>query len=459
MAIPSLTPLSTPPGRTANSFDDVMPQTLNEIDNMVDEMNATIAGINVLVPTLESVPEKSAAATQAAADAAASRDAAAGSAALSAAAASAADGFAAQAGAAKTDTLAARDQAVAAAAVLNVASAPAHYARDILGGIAGYSVAADRRTLLTPNKITCNINDSGFYLAGQQRLDLNLAASWDSTTPDYTVPANRAGKDFYRYAVNDNGTIRILCSANATYPAGFTASNSRKLGGFHCVPLSYGAISGHTLTGFITGDIIPGTVWDLMHLPRCAPEGMTWDAGTRLWADLYGNSWSGGKLVSVYNATMVDGVSAPAFHWLKAAQYLAAIGKRMFWQHEFLYLALGCNEGTNIAGSADPGVAGAFTDTAGRRMVSNNGCEGMAGIMWWWAIDTASYGSAAWKNGFDANDAGVGGQMYYEPNRALVGGYWANAANCGSRALNAGSGPLALAAAIGVRGVAEPLAI
>jgi hypothetical protein len=341
-----------------------------------------------------------------------------------------------------------------------MAAMPAHYARDILGSVAGSSVAADRRTYLTPNRVTANIADSGYYLAGQQALDLNVAANWDTTTPDYTNPANRAGMDIYRYAVNNGGALKVILSANSTYPSGYTASTSRKIGGFLCVPLSYGAISGHTLTGFITGDIIPGTIWDLKHLPDCAsPEGMTYDAGIRLWADVFGNSFVGGKLVSTFGGTLVDGTSSPALHWNKGAQLLAAVGKRPPWHHEFQYLSLGSNQGTNISTSADPNMAGAFVDTSGRRMVANNGCEMMAGGMWWWALDMASSGTSSWKNGFDGNDSGVAGQMYMEPNRALVGGPWSNGAICGSRALLVYYGPLALAANFGVRGVAEPLAV
>jgi len=342
---------------------------------------------------------------------------------------------------------------------VTVVATPALYARDVLGGVAGYTNAADRRTLLTPARLAINVNDSELALAGQQALDLNVAASWDSTATDYTVPANRAGKDFYRYAVNNDGALKILFSANSTIPTGYTAATSRKIGGFHTVPLSYGAISGHALTGFVTGDIIPNSVWDLMHLPRCSPEGMTYNAGLRIWRDIYGNSYSGGRLVSVLGGTLVDGTSTPAYQWSKACQHLGAIGKRLPWYHEFLYYSLGANQGTNINTSADPNVAGAFVDTAGRRMVAHDGGEMDNGGMWWWTLDTASSGQQSWRDGFDGNDSGVGGQVYMEPNRGLAGGSWFSGSNCGSRTMNASGTPLTLYSGVGVRSVAEPLAV
>ena len=344
-----------------------------------------------------------------------------------------------------------------------LASMPAHFSRSAPLAAKTVTTAADRCTLglsTSWQRLGCNIGESGFFASVLADMVLSNASVWDSTATDYTVAANRAGRDFYLYACMAGGVVpTLLLSANATYPAGYTAANSRKCGGFHCLCANVGTISGHTLSGYVAGDILPASVWDLMHLPRCAPEGMTFNTGLRLWRDIYGNSYSGGQLVPVFGGKLVDGVSSPAFQWSKACDFLAAKGKRLPWYHEHLYYSRGANQGTNISTSADPNVAGAFVDTAGRRMVANDGGEMDNGGMWWWLLDMASAGSASWKNGFDANDSGVGGQTYMEPNRGIAGGYWNNAAYCGSRALHASNGPLLLAAYIGTRGVAEPLAV
>ena len=46
-----------------------------------------------------------------------------------------------------------------------------------------------------------------------------------------------------------------------------------KLGGFHCLCVDVGTISGHALTNYIAGDILPRSCWDLKHKPRSEPEG------------------------------------------------------------------------------------------------------------------------------------------------------------------------------------------
>ncbi|MHC1713140.1 MAG: hypothetical protein AB9872_13415 [Solidesulfovibrio sp.] len=333
---------------------------------------------------------------------------------------------------------------------------PAQYDRDVAFAAKPVSVAADRYILLSPSQLLVNVGGFGLYISAQQALDLSLAATWDSTATDYTIADSRAGKDFYIYACYNAGVLKFLASANSTYPEGFTSTTSRKIGGFHCLCKSVGTIAGHALSDYLTGDILPASVWDLKHRPAATPEGMAYDPGLRMWVDIYGNSFSQGQLQSVFGATLADGASSPAFHWLKAAQYLSAIGKRMFWQHEFVYLAHGSNEGTAV--SSDPNVAGAFVDSASRRMISNTGLEMMNGGLSWFAIDTASVGAGSWRNGFDANDSGVKGSMIFEPNRACVGGSWDYTTYCGSRSFRCANGPLALIGTFGVRGVSTPSA-
>ena len=65
MTIPSLTPLSTPPGRAQDDFDTAMATTLAEIDTMVDQLNLALDAINVVLPDLELVPGAAAAAATA----------------------------------------------------------------------------------------------------------------------------------------------------------------------------------------------------------------------------------------------------------------------------------------------------------------------------------------------------------------------------------------------------------
>jgi len=74
----------------------------------------------------------------------------------------------------------------------------------------GSDTATNRRTLVSPSQMLVNIGGAGPYayeLVAAVELDLNVAASWDATSPDYTNAANRAGKDFYIYACEPNTDI------------------------------------------------------------------------------------------------------------------------------------------------------------------------------------------------------------------------------------------------------------
>ena len=146
----------------------------------------------------------------------------------------------------------------------------------------------ERSGLMTPNKTTItmpdqlnvNIGGVGCWITGGNIIDLAAGTVWDDSS--YATASNRAGKDFYVYACQDfvaPHNAKIVLSHNSTVPTGYTADNSRKIGGFHCLCLSVGTISGHTLSGYDTGDILPLSVWDLKHRPVSAPEGMVYVDG------------------------------------------------------------------------------------------------------------------------------------------------------------------------------------
>lgn len=349
------------------------------------------------------------------------------------------------------------------------ASLPDHYERDVVWQAKEYTgTASERYTILSPSYMTVNINNNGYVLTSQQELDLSAAASWDTDSPtDYTTPANRAGKDFYIYACEPSSgtTPDLILSANSSYPDGYTADTSRKIGGFHCLCVSVGTISGHDLSDYVQGDILPCSVWDLKHRPVSDPEGMVWDENSNVWWDIYLASWSSG-LQTVYDATIADGDSSPALHWYNFVEEFAELKKRLPTQQEFMSAALGSPQETNISGSADPGTTGGHSDTGSQRIISNIGCEDMTGVMWQWGAEggaTNDVGSSwavadtAGTAGSLDNDESIGrGQHYEAPNRPRFGGDWDNGAICGSRGSAWAYSPLILNADIGARGVAEP---
>lgn len=331
-----------------------------------------------------------------------------------------------------------------------LAAAPAYYERSRMWKNKGSDSAANRRTLVSPDRLGVNINDVGCFLSTASELDLNTAGSWDTTAgTDYTTAANRAGKDFYIYAclpVSGNVPV-ILLSAAATYPYGFSTTTSRKIGGFHCECVNVGTISGHALTGYLAGDILPRSVWDLKHRSAGMQAGMVWAGktdfdsafyGASIWVAIYLASGTGTSTASVNAATISD-----TRNWMDFVDDFAAIGCRMLEDDEFQAIAAGSNEETNIAGSADPGTTGGHVDTAGRRMVSHLGCEDCCGAVWQW-LRTQSHRSdytAAW-SWYDL--PGTKGSLYNQAGSAgtgdvklLAGGAWNDGSACGSRSRHA----------------------
>lgn len=204
-----------------------------------------------------------------------------------------------------------------------------------------------------------------------------------STALDLDTGTIEGGKDYYVYACNTSGALSFVLSLNATYPSGFTADTSRKIGGFHTLCVSAGTISGHSLTGYAAGEILPASIWDLKHRPHRELPGMFYDPGRRGWYTIYLLSDDGASGVqSVYGAAILDNIN-----WMDMNDRLSNVGMTMCDDAEFQSIAAGSNEETNIFGSADPVTTGGHTDTAGRRMISHLGAEDCCGAMWQWLRD------------------------------------------------------------------------
>jgi hypothetical protein len=158
------------------------------------------------------------------------------------------------------------------------------------------------------------------------------------------------GLDYYVY-VCDDGQIKV--SLNSTYPAGYSANNSRKIGGFHTLCDAVGTIAGHTLTTYATAAILPASVWCLNFRPRCSPEGMVYSDLAKIWVDIYLQSSTGATTASINGATITD-----TRVWMDHVDDLAAVGKKLLNDSQFQIIALGSNLRTNIYGSQDPILAG-----------------------------------------------------------------------------------------------------
>lgn len=315
----------------------------------------------------------------------------------------------------------------------------------------------DKLTITIPDTVCVVVNGKLYMNTVGSTIDISDTDSWDNS--NYATASNRAGKDFYIYAIETENlnTIKFLVSANSTVPIGYTADNSRKIGGFHCLCLSVGNISGHPASGYVTGDIIPNSVWDLKFRAMTdTNDGLAYVKGLNKWVAIYLPSWDGSKLVSVYKGAIVDGGSSFPLDGEQFAEYIGEVGGELPSRDEFKVFAFGSNQLTNINGSADPGTTGGHTDTAGRRMISNYFIEDCCGVLWQWSKDCYEAMSTAWSSGNTWMDgyswqtksvvSTIGPENHKNLGscggllrRARLGGGWGNGSNCGSRSVSCNS--------------------
>lgn len=325
--------------------------------------------------------------------------------------------------------------------VAAVANAPGHYSCDVPFHF------YDRTVIASPNRLWLNIGQNGYMLEEQELFDISTYRAWDSkatkwsldkryeknecvyiddektgyiyrcTTAgtsstiknefpkvlgqsindgsvawicekDYSVAANRAGVDFYIYACQPKTGIRpvIVISANSTVPIGYTAENSRKVGGFHCECLDVGEPTpNHWMKNFKTGDVIPFSVWDIDHRPDSgSPEGMSWIPGHG-WLGIYLVSNEGTterKLVTKFGGTIADGTSMPKYSYHDFIKYIGLNAQKMPHEPILTVAATGMDLPGAIKNSVDPVTTGGHVNTKDKRIVSNFGIEDLIGVMW-----------------------------------------------------------------------------
>mgnify|MGYP000944917772 CR=1 FL=1 len=341
------------------------------------------------------------------------------------------------------------------------------------------NISASGQTNVVVPAMDLDIGGSSYRLGDAATLSINTSTNWDDiSVTDYSSAANRAGKDFYVYACQPESGITptFLLSPNSTYPSGYTASNSRKIGGFHTLCGSVGTISGHSLTGYLTGSVLPYSVWDLKHRSASGSNiGQVYIPEINKWVGIYFASGTSAAPTIVFGGTILDTITYFASY--AACRVLKG---QLPKDSEFAAFAAGSNEATNILGSADPVTVTAAVDTAGRRMISNYGVESAAGSMWQWLCDTSyrfngatahthsvtvsgdpqtvTSGNAsadvapAWS--WKANTGGKGSlytQGTYGTTKLFAGGHWDHGAGCGSRARSAAYYPWTTFSILGFR--------
>jgi len=270
---------------------------------------------------------------------------------------------------------------------------PNHYTRkDWNWMIYDIDSISHRRTLKSPEYITVEIGGDTYRLRTQQLIDFDTDSVWDTVVgTDYSDLTVRAGKDVYFYMCQPGyGKIpEIIMSGASTWPSGYDADSSRKIGGLHCMPGACVNLPvGHPYKDFDQGALHFNSIWDLNDGPRCSPEGMAKisltpsDGRPALWVDIYLFNGVGTTLTSVFGATIKDTID-----WMTFVDYAGAAKKTLLTDAEFQLAAAGSNEETHISTGLDPVTVTFPVDTAGRSMISNYGVIGMCGIMYQWILD------------------------------------------------------------------------
>ena len=269
------------------------------------------------------------------------------------------------------------------------------------------------------------------------------------TPKTVSLPSVGNGKDVYLYACESSTREpTFVISANSTVPDGYNAQNSRKIGGFHTLCADVGNISGHSLSGYVAGDIIPYSAWDLKHRPVSEVEGMVWVAPINKWVQIYLPSWSGSKLVSRFNGVIVDGASSHKLNGEEFAYEAGLANCHLISRDEFMIAMRGVPEGVSIQGNNDPNTTGGHVATNGQRIISNYGIEDGVGVIWQWSRDcTEFYPGSTWNNqnfyidGYSWQDKSIynpdfdtvkRGSCFGLLRRFLLGASWGDGAVSGS---------------------------
>ena len=353
---------------------------------------------------------------------------------------------------------------------------------DIVTPTKEYLYASGEQQLTVVQGCVISIAGSGIFETGTTVL---TAANLD------TGAAFEVGKDYYVYLCdtqNDDTDELYYISKNATYPQGWNATNSRKIGGFHygkCRKVdsnqqpvnAAGVRFGSGWESNVYDGIVPKSVWTLGHRPKCAPEGMVY-LGGGTWVDIYLNSDDGEYgLSSEYGATPMTGTEGMS--WYTFVERLQKSGKRMPNYAEFCAYAFGSPAGLdNSNDNAWSATSNTGRKTTGyvARAVSAVGVRDAVGNVWEWldelitraehATNTTYHASQAWgwdltsplKTPADGYDVGNIYQYYYASLAALVaGGDWHGGAQDGARAVLCGAFPWFVVAYSGVRGACDSL--
>jgi hypothetical protein len=285
-----------------------------------------------------------------------------------------------------------------------------------------------------------------------------------------TGSAFEVGKDYCIYVCDPggDGNEQYAISKNSTYPIGWGALNSRKIGGFHygkCRkvnnafdPLNAGgAVSGSGWESAVFNSIVPASVWTLAHRPKCDPSGMVYlSSGT--WVDIYLSSDNGaGGLRSAFDAMPITGTEG--LDWFQFSKRAMVVGKRLLTVSEWNEAAYGSPQGLD---ANNTNAWAATTNTTRTKTgavinaVSSIGCRDCVGNVWEWLdehfnVDGATATANVWTDVVGAGNGKVFMGMATAWHTMIAGGYWSNGVVTGCRCFGLIYYPWFVTATIGSR--------
>lgn len=353
---------------------------------------------------------------------------------------------------------------------------------DIVAPTKEYLYASSEQQLTVLSDCVIAIAGSGVF---ETQTTVLTAANLDTGTT-FTE-----GKDYYVYICdtqNNDSDEAYYISLNTTYPQGWNATNSRKIGGFHygkCRKVdnngqpvnTAGVIFGSGWESAVYNGIVPASVWTLGHRPKCTPEGMVY-LGAGTWIDIYLSSDNGAYgLKSQKGSTPMTGTESMT--WYTFAELLKNSGKRMPNYQEFCQYAFGSPAGLD---ASNTNAWTATTNTARQvtgyvaNATSAIGVRDAVGNVWEWldelitraehAKNATYHASEAW--GWDLTSALNAGAtnydvgniyQYYAYSLAALraGGSWDHGVYAGARAVACYSYPWSVRTGLGVRGACDSL--
>ena len=300
------------------------------------------------------------------------------------------------------------------------------------------------------------------------------ASNLDGTASKFEV-----GKDYCIYICDPTGgdatnfaSEQYRISLNTTYPNGYTAVTSRKIGGFHYgvvrktnssgIPISAsGAALGSGWETNVTEGIVPNSVWTLLHRPTCDPTGMVYIGP--FWGDIYLSSDNGASgLQSKKGVVPITGTEG--LNWYIANERAMRVGKRLPTYAEFCKGAYGSPQGEDgnntYAWSATSNTARTACGNV-KNAVSATNVRDLVGNVWKWLDEFIHDPTGSTWNWYDVMSGQKVGQLYMANNtglHALVGGGgWGSGVHVGSRTVACGNYPWSVDTGVGVWCVCDSL--